>query len=62
MPMVQVLNDIPIRCLGTCIKALELEPTLKCRGKRGGLMDGVCDAYLIALYGKENYAKFSEIQ
>jgi crossover junction endodeoxyribonuclease RuvC len=37
----------------SCIKALELEPTLECKGKRGGLIDGICDAYLIALYGKE---------
>jgi len=39
----------------SCLKALELEPTLKCIGKRGGLMDGICDAYLIALYGKDSH-------
>jgi len=41
----------------SCVKSLELEPTLKCKGKRGGYLDGICDAYLIARYGKENYGK-----
>jgi len=41
----------------SCIKALELEPTLRCRGKRGGLQDGICDAYLIAKYLKDKYEK-----
>ena len=36
----------------SCLKALELEPTLKCIGKRGGYLDGICEAYLIALYRK----------
>ena len=39
----------------SCIKALELEPTLQCKGKRGGLQDGICDAYLIAKYLKDKY-------
>jgi len=37
----------------SCKKALELEPKLKCYGSRGGMLDGVCDAYLIARYLKE---------
>jgi len=39
----------------SCVKALELEPTLKCYGKRGGLQDGICDSYLIARYLKDKY-------
>jgi len=42
----------------SCVKALELEPTLKCKGKRGGLQDGICDAYLIARYLKDKYEKY----
>jgi len=41
----------------SCIKALELEPTLQCKGKRGGLQDGICDAYLITRYLKDKYEK-----
>jgi len=38
----------------SCKKALELDNTLKCYGKRNGLLDGICDAYLICVYGIEN--------
>jgi len=41
----------------SCVKALELEPTLQCKGKRGGLQDGICDAYLLARYLKDKYEK-----
>ena len=41
----------------SCVKALELEPMLQCKGKRGGLQDGICDAYLIARYLKDKYEK-----
>ena len=41
----------------SCVKALELEPTLECKGKRGGLKDGICDAYMIARYLKDKYEK-----
>jgi len=41
----------------SCKKALELEPALKCKGKRGGLQDGICDAYLLARYLKDKYEK-----
>jgi len=38
----------------SCIKALELEPKLKCYGKKGGCLDGIADSYLIGRYFIEN--------